>query len=127
MKRCFSLLPIAVSVLALTGCVEDKPAPQLTSPDRNERIEAVRNAQNHYGARPAVSVSAPIETVPSTQNQYATRPAVNVSMPAEVVRFADGQYFWSTNLATDQLPQIEIQRPIVGRWNLPWRPWAYNQ
>jgi hypothetical protein len=51
MKRCLSLLPLALIALALTGCVEDKPTPQLSSPDRNERIEAVREAQTKYGAR----------------------------------------------------------------------------
>lgn len=51
MNRYFSLLPLAVLALTLTGCVEDKPAPRLGSPDRNERIEAVRQAQNQYGAR----------------------------------------------------------------------------
>ncbi len=52
MKRYFSLVPLALVVLALTGCVESTPAPQLGSPDRNERIKAVREAQDKYGARP---------------------------------------------------------------------------
>jgi hypothetical protein len=52
MKRISSLLPLALVALALLGCVEDKPAPRLSSPDRDERIEAVRKAQNNYGTRP---------------------------------------------------------------------------
>jgi hypothetical protein len=53
MKRSSTMLPVALSFLALTGCVEDKAALLLASSDRNERIEAVRTAQNQYGASPA--------------------------------------------------------------------------
>jgi hypothetical protein len=53
MRRHSCILPIALSALALTGCVESKPAPRLSSPDRYERIEAVRTALGQYGARPA--------------------------------------------------------------------------
>lgn len=51
MKLTISLLPIALIVLMLAGCVEDKPAPRLDSSDHNERIEAVHDAQNRYGVR----------------------------------------------------------------------------
>ncbi len=51
MNRWFSLLPLALIGLALAGCVDSTPAPRLSSPDRNERIEAVRQAQSKYGAR----------------------------------------------------------------------------
>jgi hypothetical protein len=53
MKRYLFLRPAALLALALAGCYPDKPAPQLTSPDRNERIAAVRNVQSRYGASPA--------------------------------------------------------------------------
>jgi hypothetical protein len=53
MKRYYSILPLALIVLALTGCRESRSGPQLTSPDRTERVEAVRDAQNRYGASPA--------------------------------------------------------------------------
>ena len=61
MKRYVSLLPFALIALALPGCVESKPVPQLASPNRHERIAAVRHAQNQYGARPAADrpVTAP--------------------------------------------------------------------
>jgi hypothetical protein len=52
MKPYPSILPLALTVLALTGCHESSSGPQLTSPDRTERVEAVRYAQNQYGVRP---------------------------------------------------------------------------
>jgi hypothetical protein len=51
MKRYLTLLSLAVSALTVTGCIEDKPAPRLTSPDRQERIAAVQHAAEQYGAR----------------------------------------------------------------------------
>jgi hypothetical protein len=59
MKRYFSILPLALIVLALTGCRESRSGPQLTSPDRTERVEAVRDAQNRYGAQPAADRPVP--------------------------------------------------------------------
>jgi hypothetical protein len=41
MKRFAVILMVTLTTLALTGCVQDKPAPQLGSP---ERIEAGRQA-----------------------------------------------------------------------------------
>jgi hypothetical protein len=57
MKRFAAMLTL---ILALPGCVQDKPAPRLDSSDRNERIEAVRHAQNRYGvpAQPAENIPA---------------------------------------------------------------------
>ena len=50
MKRFLFLLTLVLIALALTGCVENKPAPRLHSPDRNERLDAVRETQKKYGA-----------------------------------------------------------------------------
>jgi hypothetical protein len=55
-----TILTTTLTVPALPGCVEDKPAPRLASPDRNERIEAVRNAQTQYGASPAPATPAAV-------------------------------------------------------------------
>ena len=61
MTRTMSFLAIA---LTLTGCVEDKPAPRLSSPNRSERIEAVKVARDKYGTRAPASpaVNIPAET-----------------------------------------------------------------
>jgi hypothetical protein len=98
MKRSFSLLPLALTILALTGCVHDKPAPRLDSGDRNERIEAVRQTQNKYGAR-----STPTENLSPTAGGVAVVPAAYVSDPAPV----------------------EDRQALVGRWNHPWSDVAY--
>jgi hypothetical protein len=58
MKRYSSLPLITLIFLAVTGC-GSRPAPQLTSPDRTERVEAVRSAQNQYGAQPAADRPVP--------------------------------------------------------------------
>ena len=50
MKPTLSLLTIALIALMLTGCVENKPAPQLDSPDRSERIAAVKVARRQICA-----------------------------------------------------------------------------
>lgn len=64
MKRCFCILPLAFGALTLTGCVEEKAKPRLDSPVRSERIDAVRKAQNEYGAVPAQ-----VRPVPSAEVQ----------------------------------------------------------
>jgi hypothetical protein len=64
MKRFVAVLTVTLTILALPGCVNDKPAPRLDSPDRTERIEAVRQARNRYGTRApaAPTVSEPAKT-----------------------------------------------------------------
>jgi hypothetical protein len=63
MNNIISLLLIALIVLAMSGCVEDKPPARLDSPNRNERIDAIREAQNKYGrAVPPPTVSEPADT-----------------------------------------------------------------
>jgi hypothetical protein len=64
MKSLTFLLPILGGCLLLTGCVEDKPAPRLNSLDRNERLAAIRNSQDHYGSRPA-----PVRPVAAVSNE----------------------------------------------------------
>jgi hypothetical protein len=86
MKRFAAVLIVTLTILALPGCVQDKPAPRLDSPHRNERIEAVRQAQNKYGvpAKPA-------------ENKPAQPPPVSAVM--QVPRLDD-----------------VIHLPIDGRW-----------
>jgi hypothetical protein len=53
-------LPLALIALALlAGCGGPAPPPSLTSADRNERLEAVRNAHGKYGAKPPAPAVAP--------------------------------------------------------------------
>jgi hypothetical protein len=95
MKRFAAILMVILTTLALSGCVQDKPAPRLDSSDRTERIEAVRQAKNKYGVH-----AAPVENKPA---QPLPAPAV---LPAvlPVLRFDDGP-------AGDR-------QAIVGRWHL---------
>ena len=105
MKRFPCLLPI---VLALTGCVEDKPTPHLSSPDPRERVEAARQAAAQYGAHPAAQPSAPAAEMRTARKSSAP--------DTEFFLDLDGPVLENSGAA-----------PLVGRWNLPWRPWAYNQ
>lgn len=91
MKRLAALLTITLTILALPGCVQDKPAPHFDSPDRNERIEAVTVAGNTYAA---------IAPAASTANTPAEPPAP-VLTPAP--------------LAPGGLPNGDI-RAIAGCW-----------
>jgi hypothetical protein len=107
MKTYAILLSLAVSLLTLPGCVEDKPAPRLTSPDREERLEAVRAAQNQYGAQPAAAD-------PNTPSRHDAEPAGELRSSPLITKPMEG--------ALSETPPS-----IVGRWNLPWRPWAHSQ
>jgi hypothetical protein len=51
MRRHFSFLGLALLGLGVMGCGRSTPEPQLGSPDRQERIRAVRQAQDQYGTR----------------------------------------------------------------------------
>ena len=95
MKRTILLLTIALISLTLTGCVENKPSPRLDSPDRNERIEAVKVARKKYGTR---TPTAPTVNKPA-------KPPAPVLIP-------------STLLSSGQPANIDLA--LVGRWNGPW-------
>jgi hypothetical protein len=101
MKRFATVLTVTLIILALPGCVQDKPAPRLDSSDRTERIEAVRQAQNRYGRR-----AAPAE------NQPAQPPPVPAVQPMPSLL--------AIALAGDNVP-------IVGRWNHSWTDSSYVQ
>ena len=91
MNRTRSILIHAVTLLAATGCVEDKPAPRLSSPDRSERVEAVKVARNKYGAR---APAAPTVSKPA-------KPPAPVIIPST-------------------LSPKDIDLALVGRWTGSW-------
>ena len=102
MKTTTFLLLIALIALTMAGCVEDKPAPRLDSPDRNERLKAVREARNKYGtpAPPPAPATDPAQT-PKT-----------AMLPAQPL--------------SGDVPVADRQA-IVGRWNHPWGGGVYCQ
>jgi hypothetical protein len=94
MKTYLFFLPL--TTLALTGCVQDKPAPQLSSPNRHERIEAVRNAHNQFGAQPAADRPVPAIDKKTLVGRW-NHPWTNLTY----VRFAaDGTYHENTLLTS---------------------------
>ena len=95
MKRTILLLTIVLISLTLTGCVENKPSPRLESPDRRERIEAVKVVRKKYGTR--------TPTTP-TVNKPA-KPPGPVLIP-------------STLLSNGQPANIDLA--LVDRWNGSW-------
>jgi hypothetical protein len=59
--RRITLLLLALAVTLPTGCYDDSPPrqPSLSSPNRDERLDAVRNAQQKYGAHQGTDVTPP--------------------------------------------------------------------
>ncbi len=49
MRLLLILLVLLLICLLLTGCVEDKPGPSLSSQNPSERLQAVRQAQDKWG------------------------------------------------------------------------------
>ncbi len=123
MRQYFHLLPVALTALALTGCVQDKPAPRLDSTDRNERIEAVHDAQNRYGVPAKPPESKPAKPpapviIPSTRLSNA--PPANID-PALVgrwkgswIRCEDYQFAADGTYTCDTLPYT-----FKGTWTVP--------
>jgi hypothetical protein len=99
MKRFVAMLTVTLTILALPGCVNDKPAPRLDSPDRTERIKAVRQARNRYGvpAKPAENKPAQPPPIPAV-----IMPAI-LPVPSPLA-FGD--------------PLAADRNAIVGRWHL---------
>lgn len=48
-RRLFTLIVVLAASIFLTGCGGEKPAPSLESDNRNERLQAVRRAQEKWG------------------------------------------------------------------------------
>jgi hypothetical protein len=73
MKRFAAILMLTLTALALPGCVQDKPAPQL---DSSERIEAGRQAA------PAENQPAQPPPVPQHLHVLAAQAVTSQAMPS---------------------------------------------
>ncbi|MGH7171806.1 MAG: hypothetical protein ACRELG_16130, partial [Gemmataceae bacterium] len=89
--KCFR--PIALIVLMLTGCAGDKPAPRLDSPDRSERIEAVKVAGDTYAA-PAPASPAVDKPAESPAPVITPAPLILGGLPNRDDRAIAG--YWAT-------------------------------
>ncbi len=64
MPQTKTILLFTLILLTLAGCVEDKPAPRLDGPERNERIDANKEVRKGFGADAPAAPFAPAMTPP---------------------------------------------------------------
>lgn len=116
MKRTLSLLTIAVTVLAVAGCVEKKPAPSLSSDNPRERLQAARQAQEKWGAHQREKTANQEALVgrwnhPQTDTTYLLFNADGTFKRASLLFTSQGTY----RLLSNDVIEMNYQG-ILGRW-----------
>ncbi|MGH7171805.1 MAG: hypothetical protein ACRELG_16125 [Gemmataceae bacterium] len=121
MKRPLSLLPIALIAVTLTGCVEDKSGPSVSSHNPRERRQAVRQAQEKWGARQREKTANQEAIIgcwnhPWTNTTYMLFNADGTFKRVSLLITTKGTY----RLLSNDVIEMDYQG-ILGRWEFKYR------